>query len=46
MTGSRTFEIGAFTFGELTADPVTGKSLSGLGRAILTSGYGGRSASR
>ena len=24
MTGSRTFEIGAFTFGELTADPVTG----------------------
>ena len=25
MTGTRTFEIGLFTFGELTADPVTSK---------------------
>ncbi|HET9079622.1 MAG TPA: LLM class flavin-dependent oxidoreductase [Trebonia sp.] len=27
MTGTRPFEIGLFTFGELTADPVTGKPI-------------------
>ena len=27
MTGTRTFEIGLFTFGELTADPETGKPI-------------------
>ena len=32
MTGSQTFEIGAFTFGELTANPVTGKPIDPAAR--------------